>query len=273
MRLRTVRTNRMQCRQVASLARADGHREAFDPEAPSLAAAVASRREPSQDMGAIRAPGDVVEPGAAERRIAVGDACPARALGVVTALEHAGLSAEVLALDELSRLVCDPAPRAAVINLEGARDLHHVTGLRAGSSALPIVALLPAVTPELARRALLAGATGVGELNAPLVELAQVVGAALFGQVLLSHELASALAGPAPRCMRLERDLTESELRILRALVAGATVAELAQAASFSEREMHRRLRQLYIRMGVRDRAHAIVVAVQDGLADDTDTP
>lgn len=239
------------------------------PRAPS--AARAPGRAPSQETAAREAPPELAEHGAAEKRIAVGDACPARALGVATALERAGLPAEVLALDELSRRVCGPAPRAAVISLEGAGDLGRVAELRAGSRALPIVALLPAVTPELARMALLAGATGVGELNAPLFELAQVVGAALLGQVLLSHELASALAGPTPRGMRLERDLTESELRVLRALVAGATVAELAQAASFSEREMHRRLRQLYIRMGVRDRAQAIVVAVQDGLADDAD--
>lgn len=201
-------------------------------------------------------------------RVGVSDTFPARGLGIVTGLQLAGFRAEALTHTGLLRWVAGPAPRAAVVCLDDPGGLDGVGRLRACNRALPIVALLPALTPELARRALLSGATGVGAMNAPLSELASLVGAALSGHALLSRELASALARSAPRGTALG-DLDEYDLSILRALVSGATVAELARKASFSEREMHRRLRRLYVRMGVRDRAQAIVAAVQHGLTDD----
>jgi DNA-binding NarL/FixJ family response regulator len=253
------------------LAAQDGARSSSSRMTAHSATGLTPIRQPSYELAKV-APRDELagplwEPVAAATWVGVCDSCPARGLGIVTALEHAGLRAEELPPAALPRWVAGPAPRAVVACLEDPGELDGIGRLRACNRVLPIVALLPVLTPELARTALLAGATGVGALNAPLSELARLVVAALSGHALLSQEMASALARPAPRGGALGH-LNEAELSILRALVAGATVAELARAAAFSEREMHRRLRRLYVRMGVRDRAQALVAAVQHGLTD-----
>lgn len=49
----------------------------------------------------------------------------------------------------------------------------------------------------------------------------------------------------------------------LRGLVYGRTVASIAESAGYSEREIHRRLRTLYARLGARNRNEAVVIASQ----------
>jgi hypothetical protein len=97
------------------------------------------------------------EPVAAATWVGACDPCPARGLGIVTALEHAGFRAEELPPAALPRWAAGPPHRAAVGCLDEPGGLD---GLRARNRALPIVALLPVLTPDLARAALLAGATG-----------------------------------------------------------------------------------------------------------------
>ena len=52
----------------------------------------------------------------------------------------------------------------------------------------------------------------------------------------------------------------------LQTMAKGRTVAQLARAVGYSEREMFRLLRQLYDRMGVRNRTEALLKAAQCGL-------
>ncbi|XVV16876.1 DNA-binding response regulator [Actinoplanes sp. CA-131856] len=59
--------------------------------------------------------------------------------------------------------------------------------------------------------------------------------------------------------------LTEAQLSWLRRLAAGATVADLADAAGYSERAMFRLLKQLYADLGVRNRMQAVLRAQELG--------
>jgi len=59
--------------------------------------------------------------------------------------------------------------------------------------------------------------------------------------------------------------LSEQRLSWLCRLAAGSTVAELADAAGYSERAMFRILRQLYRDMGVENRMQAVLLARELG--------
>ena len=56
------------------------------------------------------------------------------------------------------------------------------------------------------------------------------------------------------------------EVHWLQMLANGATVADVARDASYSEREMFRLLNRLYRAMGARNRVEAIVMAARAGL-------
>jgi DNA-binding CsgD family transcriptional regulator len=60
--------------------------------------------------------------------------------------------------------------------------------------------------------------------------------------------------------------LTVEELTWLRSLAAGETVTELSLSLGYSERELYRRLRRLYTRMGASGRTDALLRAVRWGL-------
>ena len=60
--------------------------------------------------------------------------------------------------------------------------------------------------------------------------------------------------------------LTEDDFVNINGLAAGATVAELAEGAGYSEREMFRILKQLYAALGVENRTQAIIWATRHGI-------
>lgn len=110
------------------------------------------------------------------------------------------------------------------------------------------------------RRALDAGAISAASRVAPLELLTDVVKAAVRGAVCLPREVLVDLANGT------RRDLETCAKEWLKALAAGATVAELARSQGFSEREMYRRLRRAYAQLGASDRSGALVKAAQEGL-------
>jgi DNA-binding CsgD family transcriptional regulator len=60
--------------------------------------------------------------------------------------------------------------------------------------------------------------------------------------------------------------LDVEEVTWLRSLAAGETVAELSLRLGYSERELYRRLRRLYSKMGASGRTDALLRAVRWGL-------
>ncbi len=54
----------------------------------------------------------------------------------------------------------------------------------------------------------------------------------------------------------------------ISALADGQTVSRLAESAGYSERAMHRHLKEVYGRLGARNRTEALVRTAQAGLLD-----
>jgi DNA-binding NarL/FixJ family response regulator len=201
--------------------------------------------------------------------IAIADVSPARRRGIAAALEEAGhevheLEAPAALVEWLRR----PGDRAAVLcALEPAgREL--LRRAREADADAVLVALVEGGDARAIRTALMDGATAAASVDAPLDELTQVVGVALAGKVVLDAPVAEALARGCLGPELLDCAVSDPEVDWLRGLARGDTVAELAEAAAFSEREMYRQLGALYERLGAANRTQAIVRAAQLGLID-----
>jgi DNA-binding NarL/FixJ family response regulator len=96
----------------------------------------------------------------------------------------------------------------------------------------------------------------------PLDAVLAVLAAALDGQVLLPLEIAVTLSHSDVD----PSTFSPQELTWLRLLAAGATTNALAARSRLSDRTIHRRLADLYSRMGVHNRAEAIAAATRWGL-------
>ncbi len=111
------------------------------------------------------------------------------------------------------------------------------------------------------------GAFGVLDPATELDHAVEVVAAAAAGLVLVPGRVDAALLDqhgaftPPP--------VDDGERGWLRWLGSGGTVAALAEASAYSEREMYRLLRRLYTRLGASGRTEALLLAERWGLLDD----
>lgn len=129
------------------------------------------------------------------------------------------------------------------------------------------VAVLPDLDIEGYTRALSAGVDGVVYVDTSSAITADVIVAAVQGEVLLPSQAAQAIARLAHR-EKPANALDERDRQLLRALSGGATIASVADELHYSDRTVRRYLQNLYLRLGVSNRAEAITAAVRLGLVD-----
>lgn len=131
-----------------------------------------------------------------------------------------------------------------------------------------VVAVLVELDIDGYTRSLSLGANGVVYVDTSSTITADVIVAAAQGEVLLPSQAAQAIARLAHR-EPPSTELDSVDLVLLRALSDGTTVAEIASSLHYSERTVRRYLQNLYLRLGVRNRAEAIAVGGKSGLLDD----
>lgn len=137
-------------------------------------------------------------------------------------------------------------------------------------------------TPELVVEGLRAGASGYLLKDCTAEELRAAVRAVARGQVLLqAQSAAQLLAGmpaPAPAQAEVadqaaedgpedESGLTAREHEVLHFIAQGSTNAEIADALVVGEATVKTHVHHILAKLGARDRAQAIVLARQRGLA------
>src|SRR5439155_16605668 len=116
------------------------------------------------------------------------------------------------------------------------------------------------------RRALRLGLAGMVPREAPPEQIVAVVAAALAGTTLLPCSIARHLAD---RCgVEEPLPISDNEAGWLRAMADGTTIATMAEAARYSERQMHRLIANLYKRIGAANRQQALVFAARCGILD-----
>jgi DNA-binding NarL/FixJ family response regulator len=114
-------------------------------------------------------------------------------------------------------------------------------------------------------QAILGGAVAVVARDALPETLRKVFEAAIAGKSLLPVEVIRALTRPQPLQESDEHVPSPQEISWLRDLASGMTVARLADHAGYSERAMFRLLRELYHRIGARNRTEALMRAHERG--------
>ena len=138
-------------------------------------------------------------------------------------------------------------------------------------AALPVraqvVVLSGLLDDEAVKGALDAGARAFVVKDVEASELKRAIRAAARGETLVDPAIAK--RGVSGRWDELPPDvrLPPSQLRVLRLLVEGLSVAEIAEATGLSHHTVKSYLRTIYRRLGVSSRAEATSSALRRGLA------
>ncbi len=196
------------------------------------------------------------------RVVGVYNAPPVYALGLAGVLSRTGFSFEEIA-DPLDWLRSHRGA-ALLVAVHNASDLEVVVELTTDSPESVVVTLVDTLDVGAVQASLTAGATGSVALGAMPEEVVLVLNGALSDNIVLPTTLARSLAIDRPRPTS-PTTLDTEELDWLSSLARGKTVAELSLLHGYSERELYRRLRRLYSRMGASGRTDALLRAVRWG--------
>jgi DNA-binding NarL/FixJ family response regulator len=190
--------------------------------------------------------------------VAVIDPLPLFRQGAAMALSAAGHTVED-PLDVLSWAAARH-PAVIVLTLIGSPDWELLAGLR-NSPDVGVVAVLQDLHPA-ALRAIRLGARSVLARTAGPGALIRTVEATADGQAVVPADVLAELSGARQTA---SHGPSEQELAWLRVLAGGATVAELAVVAGYSERAMYRLLKKLYRDLGVSSKMQAVLRARELG--------
>lgn len=197
---------------------------------------------------------------------------PVYAHGLQTVLQESAASCvQADGLDDVARLLASPVGGTrwvAVVpaGAEGAVLAAVASASEPSAARLAVVVVLDELTTEACAQALQAGVTGVLSVSDAPGDVVSVVSCAGQGQTVLPRRVVQALCRPATTPAP---ELSSVERAWLRRLAAGLTVAGLARANGYSEREMYRRLSSVYLRLGARTRTEALLIAERAGLLAD----
>jgi len=174
--------------------------------------------------------------------------------GVESALQRAGFDP------------VDPegTPSAVLVTLRSTEGCEVVERFAAAGTV--VVALLPDPSAAEHAHALGHGAAGTVDWSADPEEIVAVLRVALEGRTRLPVAIARTLAGEWPGAHAPRPEFNEEEIEWIADLARGTPVARLADDTGYSERAMFRRLHDIYTRLGVGNRAEAIVAAERLGL-------
>jgi DNA-binding NarL/FixJ family response regulator len=144
----------------------------------------------------------------------------------------------------------------------------------AGDEPVPRVLVLTTFDlDEYVYEALRAGASGFLLKDASAGQLAEAVRVVAAGEALLSPSVTKRLIGAfarmggpkGPRRRRVE-DLTERETEVLALVARGLSNAEIAAHLVVAEQTVKTHVSRVLTKLGLRDRAQAVVFAYESGL-------
>jgi DNA-binding NarL/FixJ family response regulator len=172
------------------------------------------------------------------------------------------------ALDLLGKL----SPDVVLLDLR-MPDLDGLGVLRSlpSAGAPPVVVLTTFDTDANVQEALSAGAVGFLLKDAPATQLIAALRAAAVGDAVLSPSVARRVvqrlsAQPAVPAHQLLEELTDRERQVLALMANGCSNSEIAQRLHIVEGTVKTHVARILMKLGVRDRLQAVVVAHRLGL-------
>jgi NarL family two-component system response regulator LiaR len=173
---------------------------------------------------------------------------------------------------EAIRAAAAAAPDVVLLDLRlpGADGIQVARTLRRVAPGARIIIVTVDDDPTQVQRALEAGVDGFLLKTASLEELGAAIRRTLRGERVVAEELMGPLLNGYAALLRErtshEADLSVEELRILDGVAHGRSYRELASGMYLSEITVRRRVQDIYRKLDVRDRAHAVAVAMRRGL-------
>lgn len=192
--------------------------------------------------------------------IAVVDPLPMFRHGMTAALEAAGHAVESPV--DIMAWARHQTVTLVLLTVQSEHDWELLGRLGAGESHI-VIALLDNESALFGARAVGAGARSVLSREVTVETLLRTVQATIAGQAVMPAAVVAALTSDARG--GAEHGPSADQLSWLRQLANGATVAQLADRAGYSERAMFRLLRALYRQLGVHSRIQAIMRAHEAG--------
>jgi DNA-binding NarL/FixJ family response regulator len=153
-------------------------------------------------------------------------------------------------------------------SLDGVEATRRIT---AAGLATRVLVLTTFDLDEYVYAALRAGASGFLLKDASAERLLQAVRQVAAGETswapsVMDRLLATYLRGPDPRAAADVRTLTDRERQVLCSVAKGLSNEEVAERLYLSVTTIKTHLARVFTKLGVRDRAQAVVVAYESGL-------
>lgn len=142
--------------------------------------------------------------------------------------------------------------------------LELMTKLRETHPSVPVLLLTVVEDPTVIREALDQGAAGYLLKSASTDEIIRSVERALDGQLVVSAEVGTLIAGMISKSE--EDTLSPREREVLTGVARGLTNAQVASQLYISETTVKTHLRRAFTKLGVQDRTSAVTEALQRGL-------
>jgi DNA-binding NarL/FixJ family response regulator len=176
--------------------------------------------------------------------------------GVMACLKDMPVETELPA--DLRAWAHDAERRVVLLTVQEATDWDLLSDL-CQLPGMVVIAMLDEATVSGYLRAISTGAAGAIPRTASKVTLRAVFQAAVEDSTLLPTDVVRALAGRGAE--KTAEHPSTREIGWLRDLANGVSVARIAEDAGYSERMMFRLLRDLYTRLGTRNRTEALMLA------------
>ena len=196
-------------------------------------------------------------------RIAVSDPLPLFRRGVMAVLGDAGFEPQTP--EELLSWIREEQRPVVLLSLLSSDDWRLLARLREARADTMVIAVLADASTRSHVQAILGGAIAAVTRDALPDTMRQVFNAAVAGKSILPVEVVRGLATLEPPEEEDEWVPSPQQVDWLRELALGTTIARLADRAGYSERAMFRLLRELYVRIGARNRTEALIRAHERG--------
>jgi DNA-binding NarL/FixJ family response regulator len=155
------------------------------------------------------------------------------------------------------------------LQMPGMGGIDAIRAIRADNAAIPIGVLTMFETREHVEAAEKAGATGYIAKDSTPADFREAAAALAKGahDIIAIPQVPPSDPRPGPGSGALAR-LTVRELTVLRALATAAGNEAIARSLQISPKTLRNHISRIYQKLGIYDRAQAVIVAVREGLVD-----